>query len=302
MTLVLCLGCGPEKVLPPPDEMPKALDTRTLWHTPRAYIYATHKPVAGEIDRCVKEVADYVKETHEGELGKGLVIVIDKGEEDILDGRLRKKLNLNDMKAPKEKEQPTPEHSVAASAMRPPTILIPAPLDEEALSDLGLKGKLPEDVAWSLVCPSHRQMEHVMYDNAMKELKKENKLAAVGAAGFVPLITSTMAKLFLVFREMALYIPWSERQTQWSAERRSKEAARFATKRMFHHVPMMRMFMKVDEEGIMTPQKNTSNWARRWETAKMGKGPTKPNDRGATPPPEDIRSSPTSQPALKKME
>ncbi|MBN2559554.1 MAG: hypothetical protein JXQ75_01300 [Phycisphaerae bacterium] len=247
-------GCGPSKLLSVPADMPDRFGDRVLWHTPRAYIFAADKAVAGEADRWIGDLAAHVRRAYHADLGKGLVIVVDKGEspcvasyDDIL--RLQRATataggaNPEDLPAAAEQRRKLAESGMSEELA---CCVTPVALDDSALAEIGLGDKLPDDVAWRICCPSHRMMEAGVWEFAPTAVeKKKGKAFAVMTVWAWPLAFPEAAKVFRLARDTLVFELWCIRQPDWPAEKRAAEVASYTKERAFVISPTLSLALSI---------------------------------------------------------
>ncbi len=223
----LAFGCGPRHVLPPPDTLPKSIGERLLWNTRYAYIYATREAVAGETEAWVDTLTSYVKSAHNRSLGKGLLIVLDEGEDPLVPSleayvRLQdefaqrhpraniKQATLEERRAKLKEGCISEDAAIRLFAIRP---------DVPILARLGLPHPLPTDIAWVMSCPSHKLMEAEMGEIAPALIeKKKGKAFRVMTAWAIPLAVPEAAKAFRLARDDFAFRLWCARQNDWTPE------------------------------------------------------------------------------------
>ncbi|MFQ5425051.1 MAG: hypothetical protein ACE5F9_13875 [Phycisphaerae bacterium] len=248
-------GCGPHTLLRPPSGLPDRLSGRILWHTPHAYIYAADKTVAGETDRWIASLAGHVRRTYGKDLGKGLVIVIDKKESPVVPS-IEELLRLERLAAPPvakaESRQPDAAEQrkkLADSGMSEVLArrITPVVLDDAALAAAGVPpDQLPKDVAWRITAPSHRLMDSAVWQFAPKALeKKKGKAFAIATAWAWPLAFPEAAKVFRLARDVLVFQRWCRRQPGWSPERRRREVTRFRRERAFVISPTLALALSM---------------------------------------------------------
>ncbi len=260
-------GCGPGKLLPNPDTLPERLGPRVLWHTRAAYIFAADQTVAGETEAWVGELAAHIRRTYGEDLGKGLVIVVDKGESACVPS-IEELVRLQRLMAAASgvpaADQPTVEGQrlkLAESGMSEQTLclLTSAVLDETALTHLGLHGSLPPDATWRMCCPSQRLMDAAVWDFAPTALeKKKGRAFAVVTAWAWPLAFPEAAKVFRLARDTLAFELWAQRQADWPTERRSTEIARYLKERAFVISPTLALALSMAKEEKDQPPPATS--------------------------------------------
>lgn len=221
-------GCGPQPpkvVLDRPAEFPAALDGRQLFHTPNAYIYAHDELEAGEADRWVKQVGDYIHRKHDRSLGKGLVLVMSPTDRPIISTL---------------EEQVAIEHdpSIQRTAPRHPKSVeeVRAKFTEEGISEsVALRGAaLPltraklaalaagvPDVPWAVSAPSEELAREVGVEMGVcivgkrwPNTKKEQ------ARNMLKGRAATLAKPLLVVRGQVVYTLWVQQQQDWNDDER----------------------------------------------------------------------------------
>ena len=234
--------------------MPDELAGRRLWNTQRAYIYAADKSVAGETQRWVGELAGHLRRTYDRDLGKGLVIVVDKDERPFVKSietlvRLQRQAAVE--AGAKPDQLPTVERQreiLTRSGMSEALVcrVTPAPLDDRALASAGLDDPLPDDIAWRICCPSQRLMEAAVWDFAPKALeKKKGRAFAVMTAWAWPLAFPEAAKAFRLARDGLVFELWAIGQAEWTAEQRAREIARYTRQRAFVISPTLSLALSL---------------------------------------------------------
>ena len=254
LMLALVLGCGPSRVLPNPEGLASELGGRKLWHTPVAYIYATDGAVAGETERWIGELDRHLQRTYERPLGKGLVIVNDSGETPCIDSfdeiaRLhlvmaeRMELPEDDRKTPAEQRESLEESGLSEEMA---CGVVAVALDGKALAKLGLGDGVPEDVEWSICCPSHRLMHDTTWKFAFGAIEREKGTAfAVATAWALPIAVPEAAKAFRLRRDLLAFELWALRQEDWPAEKRKEEADRYQNERALVISPMLSLALSM---------------------------------------------------------
>lgn len=257
-------GCGPSRLLPHPDALPKTLDGRTLWHTQHAYIYATDKTVAGETERWIADLAGYLRRAYGRDLGKGIVIVVDKDEAPFVD-------SLEEM-ARLQRRQSTiaaasPDKTVTIEELREKLEEIGMSetlacrialmkLDDIALKNAGLSG-LPEEVAWRVCCPSQRLMNSAIWEFAPVALEKYmGKGLALMTAWAWPVAFAEAAKALRLGRDVTVFEMWTLLQKDWSAGKRLTEIFRYTQERAFVISPMLSLALSMLKKDSSTTTKS----------------------------------------------
>lgn len=252
--LALCAGCGPGKLLERPADMPAELNGRQLWHTERAYIYAKSEATAGETHRWIGEVARHIQRTYDRELGKGLVIVVDEQESpfvDSLDELIRLQAQTARAAGVELHEMPNAEahrQKLRDAAMSEDLVcrITPFELDRQALSAGGFPPTLPDDVAWSICCPSQALMQSAMWEFGPKAVeKKQGKAFAVATAWAWPLAFAEASKAFRLGRDVLVFELWTIRQPDWSVPKRRDEIDHYAEQRALVLSPTLALAMKL---------------------------------------------------------
>lgn len=264
-------GCGPGKLLDAPAELPTELNGRRLWHTPRAYIYAAEEAIAGETDRWIAELGAHVRRTYKAELGKGLVVVIDKDEppfvrsfEELI--RLqRRTARAADVDQHELPDDETHRRRLAGAGMTEELAcrVTPFELDAKALADGGLPEPLPSDLMWSISCPSESLMEKSMWEFAPKAIEeKHGKSFAVATFWAWPIAFAEAAKGFRLGRDVLAFELWTIRQTEWPIEKRRKAIRRYTDERALVLSPTLALALKVargEENGARNDDEQTSS-------------------------------------------
>lgn len=221
-------GCGPRPpkvVLDRPAEFPAALDGRQLFHTPNAYIYAHDELEAGEADRWVKQVGDYIQRKHDRSLGKGLVLVMSPTDRPIISTL---------------EEQVAMEHdpSIQRTAPRHPKSVeeVRAKFTEEGISEsVALRGvALPltraklaalaagvPDVPWAVAVPSEALAREVGVEMGVGIVgKRWPNIEEEQARKMLSGRAASLAKPLLVARGQVVYTLWVQQQQDWTDDER----------------------------------------------------------------------------------
>ncbi len=247
-------GCGPGKLLDAPPELPTELNGRRLWHTPRAYIYAAEEATAGETDRWIAELAAHVRRTYKAELGKGLVVVIDKDEPPFVrsfEELIRLQRRTARAAAVEQHELPDDEthrRRLAGAGMTEELAcrVTPFELDAKAIADGGLPGPMPNDLAWSISCPSESLMEKSMWQFGPKAIEeKHGKSFAVATFWAWPVAFAEAAKGFRLGRDVLVFELWTIRQDEWPIEKRRKAIRRYTDERALVLSPTLALALKI---------------------------------------------------------
>ncbi len=85
LLMVAMCGCGPARLLPPPPGWPREIDGRTLYVTPRAFIYATSPGAAGWMDRYLHDRIPQIEKRFGVKPGNGTVIAVSPGDKPMPD-------------------------------------------------------------------------------------------------------------------------------------------------------------------------------------------------------------------------
>lgn len=159
LSMTSCGPARPRQVLEAPEGYPAEFSGRHLFHTPQAYIYARNEIVAGEADRWVSEVKNYVKSQYKGELAKGIVVVMEPDdpplaktiEEEIAiqrDPAIMRTSPRRLRTADEIRKEMTAQGVQEQPVLRGSTL----PLTPERLRNMGLQVPSP---AWAVAAPSH---------------------------------------------------------------------------------------------------------------------------------------------------
>lgn len=255
---LLSVGCGPGKLLDRPADMPAELGGRKLWHTERAFIYATNEATAGETNRWIGEIARHIDRTYGAKMGKGLVIVIDDNEPpfiDSLDELIRLQTRTAQAAGVERHEMPNEEaqrQKLQDAEMSEELVcrVTPFELDATVMTASGLPSKLPDDIAWCISCPSHALMEASMWEFGPKAIeKKQGKTFAVATMWAWPLAFAEASKGFRLGRDVLVFELWTIRQETWDSEKRSKEIDKYTEQRAVVLSPTLALAMKMAREG-----------------------------------------------------
>jgi hypothetical protein len=270
--LLIVPGCGPSRLLERPAALPEAMGERRLWHTPVAYVYAREKSVAGETERWIDDLDAHVRRTYDARLGKGLVIVVDKGEPPVVDS-VEEGLRLQNQAAvafgasmskavdPVAQKTALAELGFSEELYCKSAIVV---LDEQALRRIGLDA-LPSDVEWTLCCPSEDMMRAAVWEFAPAVLEKRlGKGAALATAWAWPLAFSESAKAFRLNRDVLAFQVWAARRSDWTPAKCHEEIASYTHQRALILSPMLAMAMEMrdSEAGTAVPASQPAGNAR----------------------------------------
>ncbi len=262
-------GCGPSRLLDRPVELPPAIQSRPLWHTPAAYIFARDKTLAGETERWIEEIDAHLRRTYDATLGKGLVIVVDEGEPAVLTS-VEEVLRLQ--RANSRVTGVAPDGDADAAAQQEALAKIGfsqelycrmsiVTLDDEALRRMGVEA-LPPDVEWTMHCPSHAMMRAAVWEFAPAVLEKElGKAGAIATAWAWPLAFGESAKAFRLSRDVLAFQLWAGRQEDWSPEKRREQVAGYMRQRAVIHSPLLGLAL--EGKGPKGAGENTAEPASR---------------------------------------
>jgi hypothetical protein len=226
LLLMAVLGCGPAAprvLIDTPDGIARAWNNKLLYHTPNAYIYAENPYTAGETDRWVKEVRDYVKRRHHRDMAKGLVLVMEPADaqmaatlEDVV--AMERDPAVMRIKPKRQKEaseirERLRGNGVPESAMtRGSTV----PLTPEKLRSLGVANPY---IQWAVAAPSHAlALECGLEVGAAAFRRHRPDIPEAKAREAAALMKSALAKGFEVTRGDATFILWAQQQTDWTYE------------------------------------------------------------------------------------
>ncbi len=246
------VGCAPAERLADPVDWPGRWDSRTLWTTPHAFIYAGNGAAAGEIDR----LAERVKGEYTAELGQPtpplLLIVRDASEPypgDDVRELLRSTLRLEMQRDPEQSsagqdsdgsEQSTPDAiedalmgTVAAATATGTTLevlagTIPLTCDEQALKDVcATPDAMSDQHRTALIIPTRACLR----TNIRKAMRSALKLYGIGPVAqvvFAPVLAIAEGKAvdrLDRLREVALFNHWLFEHADLPIERK-REIAR----------------------------------------------------------------------------
>jgi hypothetical protein len=221
-------GCGPQPpkvVLNTPLDIPADYHGRKLYHTPQAYIYARNDVSAGEADRWVIDVKEYIKRNYQRELEKGLVVVMDPGDPPIAqslddayllerDPAIRVTKPRNPKSVAELRQRMASEGLPEQPAVKGMSLVLPPAKRQE------LRLENPA-TAWAAVAPSHELAVECGIEIGAAGLRKKRpdwseEQARKGATIF----KDSLAKAFEIGRGNPVFIAWVQRQSDWSDEQR----------------------------------------------------------------------------------
>lgn len=237
--LLWLAACGgpapPQTLLKLPDDYPATWKGHSLYHTPNAFIYAPDDFSAGEADRWVADVRRYVSKCFQGDLGKGVVIVLGPGDEafaQTIEQQLALERDSEVMVTPPRKPETASEirrRMRKEGIPEGPTVHAAAvPLTPQKLAEMGLRIHAP---VWAVGAPSHERCAdsgaEVMIAAFHKKQPKadEKKIRQVMSTNTYA--RNLGAKPFEVNRAPVLFGLWAQKQKDWSDDRRREEIRRF---------------------------------------------------------------------------
>jgi hypothetical protein len=231
------VGCGPthgppKVVLATPNDMPAQWEGRQLVNTPNACIYAHSPAAAGEADRWVGQVREYIKRNHHRELEKGIVIVMEPTDRPLARNLDEEYAMENDpallitkprhIKTPDEirkrmEQEGIPEEPTAAAT--------PLPLTSARLQSMGLP---VGDAVWAMSGPSHQLASQSGIEVMTSALRKKNpNLTQQKAHDAVSRMPDLAAKPFEMTRAQPIFIFWVQRQKDWSDDQRRQAILKY---------------------------------------------------------------------------
>lgn len=221
-------GCGPSKpsvLLETPANVPTELNGRKLYHTPQAYIYARSDKAAGEADRWVLDVKNYIKRNHKRELEKGVVIVMDPADppfaQTLVDAYIIERdpsIVVTQPRRPKSvadlRKQMAAEGIPERASVKATTLA----LSRVRLEDLRLNVPV---APWATAAPSHElAVECGIEVGAGGLRKKRPDWSEEQARKAASMFKDSFAKAFEITRGNPVFIAWAQRQSDWSDDQR----------------------------------------------------------------------------------
>lgn len=225
-------GCGPQPpkvLLDAPADYPATLDGRRLFHTPNAFIYARNETDAGEADRWVKAVGDYIRRKHGGELDKGLILIMDPQDRPLVDSldaqaalEQDPSLMVTQPRRPKSVEEirqtMSDEGIPEKAAVRGASL----PLTRRILQQQGIDINVP----WAVSAPSEELAREVGVEMGVGLLRKKRPaLSEEDARSALSGYAATLAKPLKIVRGHPVFVLWVQRQPNWTDDHR-REAIR----------------------------------------------------------------------------
>ncbi len=231
--LILAAGCGPRPpsvLLDAPLDYPADFGGRRLFHTPQGYIYARSELDAGEADRWLIEVKDYIKRHFDREMEKGVVVVMDPQDKPIAES-LEDQVILERDPAivvtppsrPKSVEELRKKMRSEGIPERPMIRGSSVPLTARRLRDMGLDA--PE-CPWAVAAPSHALAVECGVEVGVAAFRKQRPdMSEEQARRLARSVSGSLAKAFEIARGQPVFIVWAQRQSDWSDDQR-REAIR----------------------------------------------------------------------------
>src|SRR5262245_39276291 len=226
VSIVIFAGCGPthgppKVLLPAPGDMPAQAVGRQLFNTPNAYIYAHSDADAGEADRWVVDVKNYIKRNYQRDLEKGVVLV-NSPTDPPLARTIEEEFALeNDptlmTTAPRRSQSPEQiREKLNQEGLSEEAFIrgCSVPLTSSKLQSMGIS---MNGATWAMAGPSHALASECGIATIAAGLMKRNpKLtpqeAHDGAARFPDLA----AMPFEIVRGQPILILWVQQQKDWN--------------------------------------------------------------------------------------
>jgi len=283
-TIAPLAGCAPAVLNEKPAAWPDPWRGRTLYNTPRAYIYASTPELAGQFDRLADGVAGEFEKSSGRSAPKGLLIVCDikdpaacedlralcaasaraakmrelgrePTDEELEEGRQ----SLDEMK---EKNGLDPEDAIASSALG---------LNEaQMVTHLQLPPEVAGEAHWAAVLPSdamvRSKMRKMMSDSL--DHAKVGIMIRIAAAPLLLALEPKLAGMMEQIRKAVVFQQMALQQPDWSGEQVAKLSQAYA-------------------EGVMRP-------AMEEMQAEMQRQTTRPANRH--PPADAPASAPSTEP------
>jgi len=228
-------GCGPQPpkvILETPKDVPAEFNGRKLYHTPQAYIYARNDEAAGEADRWITEVKNYIKRNYKRELEKGVVIVMDPSDPPIaptLEDAYILEYDPSIMVT-----QPRHAKSVAELRKQMASEGIPEGPSVKASAQTLPKRKLQvmrlnvPDAVWATAAPSHELAVECGIEVGAGGLRKKRLQWTVEQARkAASMFKDSFAKAFEITRGNPVFIAWVQRQADWSDNQRREAILKY---------------------------------------------------------------------------
>lgn len=237
-------GCAPAVLNETPATWPDPWQGRSLFNTPRAYIYASTPELAGQFDRMADRVADEFERSFGRAAPKGLLIVCDDNDPPISDDiRALFVASLRSSKMRELGREPTeeeiaegregldemkdnsgcdPDDAIASSAFG---------LEEEQMvAGLGLPPDVAAEARWAAVLPSDA-MVRVKMRKLMKDSLDHAEvgiMARIAAAPILLALEPKMAGMMEQIRKAVVFQQMAMQQVDWSAEQVAKLSKAYA--------------------------------------------------------------------------
>lgn len=233
-------GCGPKapkEILEAPPDYPAVLGARKLYHTPLAYIYARFDADAGDADRWLRDMQKYIRDKYDGELDKGIVVVMSpedvplattledqmaiERDPSLMVTRPRNPKSVEDVRK-RMREEGIPEAAMVRAS--------PLPLSREELRKLGFAN---QSAPWAVAAPSHALAEQSGVEVGIAALRKKRPdISEEQARSVVRRMASSFAKPFEMVRPIPVFILWAQGRKDWSDDQR-REAIREQIKHLY---------------------------------------------------------------------
>lgn len=237
---IFASACGPQppsKLLEAPADYPPTVGGRKLYHTPNAYIYARSEQDAGDADRWVRDLKDYIHDKYDAELEKGIILVMSP-EDAPLASTLEEQMVLerdpslmvtqpSHPKRVEEVRKRMQEEGIPEAAM---VRAAPLPLTTDERRKLGLGA---QNAPWAVAAPSHALAEKSGIEVGTAALRKKRPdVTEEKARSLVTSMSKSFAKPFEMVRPIPVFVLWTQRQEDWTDDQR-REAIREQIKQLY---------------------------------------------------------------------
>lgn len=242
--LITVSGCAPAVLKERPAAWPESWKGRRLFHTPRAYIYASSPEQAGQMDRIANEVTrDFERETHRT-ASKGLLLVTDLKDapacadlEALLAAQKRSELTREKGRPPTDEELQKSREGLGdmkektglelADAVGMIAISVNATELEQLL---GFPSEVAREARWGAIFPTDALIA-AKCSKVMSAAMEKSKMGPVARLAMAPLMLSIqprIVEMMGVTRQAVLFEQMARQQADWSEQQVAKFAEAYS--------------------------------------------------------------------------
>lgn len=210
---------------------------REAFDTRHAYVLARTEQGAKNAQRLATQVADYIRKVHQRDLRKGLIVVVEPGDDPVartLEDRLAMEQDPGLIKSPPRRTTTAAEirNELNRGGLPERATLCGSSYPLPAARRRALQAPIPE-VPWALVVPSDAMCNEAASDTVVAGMRRQRPdLDAEAARRAASLYVGQASKSFKLARSSQLFIVWANQQADWSDAQRREAIRTFIKKLM----------------------------------------------------------------------